>query len=298
MKQHYIPKTYLRFFEVQSKPGFVWLYGRGIEPALVNIEKVAKESDIYTFFGPGGRPTTEVEEVFARLEGAVTPILKRINQESGPLELAERERDVLSLFAAYQLMRTKAMQRAMREIITNVVRDIGDALCHPAPVARDAKDDIALEKGSMIAALEKAPGISSILLTKRLEVLRSTEEDFITSDYPATRVDPPEGASIPDFFEIFLPVGRKAALLWVHDSKEAPRHMKGSISCRFLKPSNVQAINNTTIAIAERFVFASYKSDEIRARLDRTSPRARSTVREFQMPFSRFKRFVEPISRD
>ncbi|HBB96102.1 MAG TPA: hypothetical protein DC054_11995 [Blastocatellia bacterium] len=288
MKQHYVPKTFLRSFQDPKKPSFVWVYRRRQEPIQINIINIAKEHNLYTFAEPGGQPTLEVETALARLEGAVTPLLRRINKSESGIELTREEKYVLALFSAYQYVRTPAMQRGHREkailMMRDVAAELGATFTDPPP--KDERPYSGLQKASMLEALSRAPEIALELMVRRVEILRSRDVPFITSDVPATTVGAPPGFTGPEFFEIFMPVGPKAAILFCQDSRVPILEAKINAGCRFVRPDNARTINRTTVSIAERFLFASYRDEGVRNLFDKTDRPTRASVEEFEILMS------------
>lgn len=248
------------------------------DPIRVNIANVAVEKDMYTFIGPDKRPTLEVEHVLANVESAVTPTLKRINQSISNTWITAQEKNDLAWFTAYQVARTPAMRRTVREIKLAIAKDIAAALGKTFTPPADNNDK--LEKIFMLAALDDAPRIKSLLMTRQLVVFRVNDPPFITCDYPATQVQPPKQWE-REFFEVFMPIGSKAAILWKQTADPVMLELKMNVPSHTYNLANVLAINKTSITSAERYLFASFNSGEIKKLFDRTQMPTRMIVEEF-----------------
>ncbi len=250
MKQHYLPKAaYLRFFEAPGNPGCLWLYRRGQEPILVSTEKVAKESHLYSFLTQEGELSTEVEGILGKIEDEARPILQQINAGKGDLRITAYEEIALATFAAFQAARLPARQRETGEMLAQVSRWLFQSHVANVPTFQRQVDDMIAagkqdrttdaeklraeilagrfeitpdEKFVMATLLEGAEEIVATFLMKRLTVLRSESECFLTSDYPVVNMPiadhpPMRGVGFINS-HVFMPVGTRAghsSALWL-----------------------------------------------------------------------------------
>ena len=278
VQQHYLPRgAYLTFFEDTGRPGFIWLYQRGREPVLSNMEKVAKERHLYSFVEKDGKMNTSLEKDLAELENQTRPILAKLNSGPATVELTAAEEFVLAWFVACQAVRTPAQRRVMQDLIGGML---------PPDVESEHLRDYALAgnyrveahtKFGMIIALEAAKEIVTTFLMKRLLVLRSAEVNFLTCDHPILRLTDPKA---PVWFRggflmapVFFPIGSRAALVWMHDRKKTPPRSPGErilVPSKVLPAAKVRQYTKGIISNAEDYLFACEKNPFIRKLFDKT----------------------------
>lgn len=222
VQQHYLPKSaYLSFFEVPTKPGFIYFYQRDKKTILVNVHKVAKERYLYSFVGEDGNYNFEIEEMLADLETRAKPILAKLNDSRGPLYITAEEKVLLSTFISFQAVRTPAFIKTIQDVVAGFMEIYASTFAQnqeafAAAVEKmkkvdpenfgdetDAKDlrkfildgEYEIQPKwdySKAHALKAWDHVLPCILMKKIGVLRVDGEAFITSDHPVTLVRDPK----------------------------------------------------------------------------------------------------------
>ena len=147
-RNHYIPQRYQLGFANNS--GKVWLFDRKThyyrEGAPINI---GVQRDFYTTVDNAGVSNDSVEKMLASLEGAVWPVLDRLNGRAAEIDTEDRAH--LALFVALMRTRTPAFDQ-MSNNMTNMMFQWLARARNPTPevVAEDYKK----ATGKMIAPAE------------------------------------------------------------------------------------------------------------------------------------------------
>jgi len=102
-KDHYVPRFYLKNFSPQGKHNQIYLYRRGLAPALVGIGSVACDEDYYE---------DQVDKTLSKHETQSAPIIKRL-LDAPKLDLSEKERKRLSAFVGTLANRTPNSQERL-----------------------------------------------------------------------------------------------------------------------------------------------------------------------------------------
>jgi hypothetical protein len=291
---HYLPsRAYLKFFERQAKPGSIYLYRRGKDPIPVNIEKAARERNLYV--------KDEVERALQAIEDAGEPILARLNKPGpGPvLNISGMDEAILARFVGYQATRTPAQRKVVADLHAGVLRattkfmaahdPAWESLTPPTPPGVDPQmlrrsfleggiDVTISDENLMLDALRAAEQIARIVWTKQLAVLTaSTDETFLTSDHPVALVrtaDTP--ALLGNGFlmsDVAFPIGRQAVLYWVNEDKKRPAQGPDDpvrIYVHAMSPAQIRAINKYALSHAERYLFSGEKRGSVQKLFDRT----------------------------
>lgn len=243
---HYLPRqTHLRYFEDPRRPGFIWLYKRGAEPVQVSFDNVAKERNIWP---------REVEDALTSLENATQPLLERLINEPGEARLTAEEEAIVAEFAALQFARVPAQRRVMQQLTGSVAKLQAQAQAFLAPEAFEARIEEARAKGDLPAdidvaeirrvlqspdyqviadqrygmalSLQMAESLVPTFLMKRLVVVRSEAEYFITCDTPVVQIPDPDAPPMYSggflMTHVFFPIGRRTGLIWILDDRKEP----------------------------------------------------------------------------
>jgi hypothetical protein len=143
-RNHYIPQRYQLGFA--NDAGKVWLFDRKIllyrDGAPINI---GVQRDFYTTVDGNGAPNDSVERMLASLEGAVWPVIDRLDQRGN--ELNEEDRAHVALFVAFMRTRTPAFEQ-MSSNLTNVTFQWLAKARNPTPEA--VAEDYARATGKSI----------------------------------------------------------------------------------------------------------------------------------------------------
>jgi hypothetical protein len=294
---HYLPsRAYLKFFECQTKPDFVYLYRRGREAVPVNIGKAARERNLYV--------KGEVEQALEAIERAGEPILARLN-EPGPgpiLNISGMDEAILARFVGYQATRTPAQRKVMADLHAGALKAAtrfmaahdeawGSILAQMPPVPpgvdpesvrrvfREGRYDVSVSDGNlMLDALRTAEQIARVVWTKQLAVLTAgRDETFLTSDHPVALV---RTRDTPAFYgtgflmsEVAFPIGRNAVLYWVNDEKKRPVQSPDDpvrVYVHSMSPAQTREISKYTLSHAEKYLFSSERSASVQMLFDRT----------------------------
>jgi len=281
------------------------MYQRGQDPILVNIDKVAKERHLYSFPTEDGELSTEMEKWFQTLEDASRPILERLNTGPGDVNISADEESVLATFAAFQSQRTPGHRRAVADLMVKASKALFQGYANSEAFRQSLEEHIARgenidggevrekilegdyeivadEKFAMLTALETARELIPTFLMKRLWVLRSESEYFLTCDYPVLKMGgiqlgPGRGSGFLNS-NVALAIGRRAALFWGLDGTKLPSERPDQtivVRSHRISGAEVRQIGKAVIAYAERFVFSAEKNRFAKKLFDRTerSPR-------------------------
>ncbi len=305
-QHHYIPKFYLKFFESHDKKDFIWMYQRRKDPIHVKIHNIAKERHFYSIREEDGELNTELETIFAKMEGVNNKILKKLNSARGPIFISPQEKSEISYFLAIQIVRTPAFHKLLKKLIVEMEKIHikmlfsnekaiqeklnemkNEKLVNSDISPKEMKEFILNDEWTLEIENEKnyilsesviiADKIYPMIAAKKIIILRSTSDDFITSDYPVSLISPPE---IPPLYrggilmsDILFPISRNTALLLTNQNNESYKDFKKTqTKCGYIEISSEDAsnINKTTINNAERFLFGPYSNPEIKKLFDKT----------------------------
>src|SRR2546423_656242 len=223
--EHYVPRFYLKSFQITGKPGMIYSYMRGKKPLPLSIRKVASEEDYYTLKSAEVNVDRNFPNDFLTvLENATAPVIKKLL--TGSLEdLYLSEFMTLAWFIAFLANRTPwarerlinwdktmwakrikkaaANEELFQEIVSN-----SPNLSDMTPEQIETSRQVILNKfdESLILShagpvddhfLEKAfhlsETLSSVLLMKNWTLLECpTSQVFVTSDNPVILLPPPD----------------------------------------------------------------------------------------------------------
>jgi hypothetical protein len=313
-QQHYLPQFYLRFFQAPAKPGYIFFYRREEIAVMANIRKVARQSYLYAYEDEDGKRRFEIEEFLGTVESAASPILERFNTSKGPLSITAEERETLSLFVAFQVIRTPAYMNSLRggnadfmEVVTKMHAQNKDLIEHSIQEAVaagvDVGQDLDTEKLREFAlsdeytieaehgpyflgqAIKTIEAIYPCILPKELTLLRSSSTSFITSDHPVVLL--PDSEAPPLFrggflnSDLFLPIGNYTALYFRTVAKpHSAEHSSTGLAVPVLpvSPFRTRKLNKMTLGHAENYLYASEENSAIQKLFDKTSPPTRIHV--------------------
>lgn len=304
-QHHYIPRFYLsgfvdpRILRRESRET-LWVYERGQGPRTSSPEKEARQRDFYTYLDGAAR-NTSVEEWLSVLEHDVAPIIKSVRQARR--NITDSEKELLALFVGIMRVRTPAQRRLGENRINPFVNKMlkeaaADASTFPAFFAKnydpaymenfDPKDRLLVEAlrqaildgnleqvssgpdFELSSMIEVGKKIGVLLLEMNWQLLRSErEEPFLTSDDPVINFVMDEhrnklflrqGEEQPGV-KVFFPLCSEICVLVARDRQ--PGH--GCWTSR----AAVRALNKLIIMSADRWVYASERSNKIKFLLDR-----------------------------
>jgi hypothetical protein len=116
-RNHYIPQRYQLGFA--NDAGKVWLFDRKtLQYRAGTPINIGVQRDFYTTVDGNGVPYDSVEKMLASLEGAIWPVIDRLDHRAN--EVNEEDRAHLALFVAFMRTRTPAFEQ-MSNNMTNVM---------------------------------------------------------------------------------------------------------------------------------------------------------------------------------
>ena len=212
-RNHYIPQRYQLGFA--NPAGKVWLFDRKTrhyrDGAPINI---GVQRDFYTTVDNAGVSNDSVEKMLASLEGAVWPVLDRLNRRVDEIDTEDRVH--LALFVAFMRTRTPAFDQMSNNIQNRIIQMHAKARSPtPEVVAEDYKKATgktidpaeaqkifdAIHSGEYFVAtprqnnikmmLDIATQLGQAIVTMSWTIYRTTPDcSFVTSDNPFIVVPP------------------------------------------------------------------------------------------------------------
>lgn len=319
VQQHYLPKQlYLKSFSNKDKPGYIYLYKKdNKEPILVNINNVAKERHLYSLATDEGKYDYTIEEVLAKLEGEVKPIIDKLRQNSS-MVLTGHEKNRLSEFIAFQVVRTpafinnqKAMQESMyKSFARQMVKDQKGFTAYleglkkekPQEFANidadsirkfilDGEFDIKFDEKSKYflgISLELVPDIFRLMMVKKIVVIKSRTKEFITSDFPVLLI---EDTDVPFQFrggfaysDVLLPISPETLVYLKREDKPSlVKNEKDVFEVRkySIYGKKVDEVNEVLTESAQKYIFSSFNSQSLAKSFAKTEAPQRFSVTEF-----------------
>ena len=111
--QHYVPRVYLKNFSKNNgKEGYVYCFDKQNNKSFqTNIKDIAFEKEFYDKISE--EQTTE--KTLRAIESKVDEILQKLIITKDLEKLDNTERDILSEFISYQMIRTKEMRETLKD---------------------------------------------------------------------------------------------------------------------------------------------------------------------------------------
>jgi len=323
MQQHYLPKgAYLKYFEVPRKPGFVYFYQREKGIVLASIHNVAKEKHLYSFTDKDGKLNTTLEAKLGEFEDAATPILSKLGEAAGSVQISVDEFNALMSFVSLQAVRTPAFRKTIEQSSAMMAKTVMQAYAQ----SKDSLRSI-MEKAKAHSPDESFPNTSveelqefildesrytvestgdyflgqqlklqdaafQAIVLKKIALLFSESEAYITSDHPVCLVPHP---GVPPmyggfrFSDVLFPISRRACLGLItqkHPKAITDKNQKIMVLAMKASPPQVRETNKVTMWHAENFLFASEENEKIQKLFNKTSVPTRIHM---DSPFSRKK---------
>jgi Protein of unknown function (DUF4238) len=121
-RDHLVPQFYLKNFQIDTKPGWIYSYIRGYQPIAKAIRAVAYEGGYYEIkVPPSGVPSNSVDRLLQRTETTASPIIDQLLKE--PISsLSDDQKMELSGFMALLSQRT----RFAREGFVNIFEALSE----------------------------------------------------------------------------------------------------------------------------------------------------------------------------
>jgi hypothetical protein len=298
-QQHYIPRFYLSGFcdrdiLARDRKEVIWVYERDKDMRRSSPQNEAKQRDYYTLVQNGSR-NVEIEVWLGKLEALVAPILSDLAR--APREVTDSEKQVLAVFIGTMQMRTPSGRyfsdhrtdplatKLMKEAASNPARFRAFAEENYFLPGSDkpfdleeVRQDILAGRGEeigtredfrLLSIIEIGKMIGEVLLGMSWQTFPSGEhESFLVSDDPVNsqvldlrtnRLHLRMGVATPGV-NVWFPVCRTVCLRIVKGEQ-------GGLA-RWV-PAGIRYVNKMMIMCAERFVYASERSQRIKDLVDR-----------------------------
>jgi Protein of unknown function (DUF4238) len=309
MQQHYLPKgAYLKFFEVPHKPGAVYLYQREKDIVLTGIHNVAKEKHLYSFTDMEGKLNTTLEAMLGEFENAATPILTRLGEARASLQISVDEFNTLMSFLSLQAVRTPAFRKTLEQVSAMHAKTVMQAYAQSTDSLRsimektkahrpeedfpeisvdemqkfildESRYTIEVKGGDYFLGhqMKLQDDVFHAIVLKKIALLFSESEAFITSDHPVCLVPHP---GVPPFYggfrfsDVLFPISRRACLILItQKNQKALTNKSQEVMVLAMKasPPQVRETNKVTIWHSENFLFASENNKNIQKLFNKTS---------------------------
>ncbi len=292
---HYIPRFYLKHFQIPNREGWIYSYKRETKPKALGIRSVACEENFYTLTSANVTvPRDTPDQFYKDVETAAAPIIKRL-LTSSKLALSDKEHLTLAIFIGYLAQRTPfARQKALNihtaffkkklqhlaqnkeEFLHVVVDELKLADTEKAEQYRQSylhpdknftfslKGDT--EDFSLQRVFKAAEFLTNMLLPKHLVLVEAPPSDFfITSDNPFLVLVPKpyiRGMEVsPVNADCLFPISPHRALLFSNTLQHNGVYRIG-------KKRMANWLSQFIWFGYER-LFASFSSDSIQAEFDR-----------------------------
>lgn len=322
-QHHYIPRFYLSGFVDQrilqrENREVIWVYERGKDPRPSSAANEARERDFYSY-KDGDSRSVQFETWLSKLEETVAPIINHLKTKQR--DITEVEKDWLALFAGIMQMRTPARRRLEKKrlepFVTLVMKEAAstpgtfqkfiEENYDPAYMGDfDIKDAEQVEEFrrailsgrqeqiqndpryglfSMVAVGQK---VGELLSTMNWQVIYCDgAERFLTSDDPvisfaldvtANRLHLREGVDRPNA-NVWLPLCREICIRMNKDCQSGYGHWVDA---------GIRYINKAVIMCADRWVYASERSDRVKTLLDKKGGKFSVDTVEFHFEGRKF----------
>lgn len=294
--QHFVPQMYLRAFgDPALKQGELWRYGPGFKPQLKAPKEIAWEDYFYDVARELPPEDNDLEKFYGETETIAAPYLEKLR--AGNIKLTPQEKSELSTFIA--LMRTRT--RSYREQVNAIASKMHVLAAKEMLETKGAIEDL-IEKdvvlgGERLAAEQVRSAMRAVVdgnviveqkskawtIKQALESSHQLDEligsmnwnlfdapsggAFITSDNPVVINDPlgsalgPKGYLPTRMTQLHFPVSSKYLL--TGDFLGPNETVQQTSADRLAK------YNRNQILSAHKEVYAPFKSDELRADIDR-----------------------------
>jgi hypothetical protein len=215
--QHYVPQFLLRNFCDES--GRLFVFDKATERTFrASTRGIAAEAWFYDFIDTDGNRQS-LEYFLGRLEANVSGILAGVLEKGSLAHLSNDDRVYVSLFAAVQQLRVKAVRQRMQSLNDGILRVLAGRGIGPGDAVPGMSDSDLKRVG--IARIQDAKKTAKFFFDKAW-ILRQAPYDrpFWISDNPITIhnvVEPSQRGLGSPGVEILLPISRRFSICFLCD---------------------------------------------------------------------------------
>jgi hypothetical protein len=137
--QHYVPQFLLRGFTNEN--GQVFVFDMATDRTFpASPRGVAAEARFYDFIDGSGAPHS-LEHFLGSMEAKVAGIIGGVLDRQSLGHLTRDDRVFISLFAAVQQLRVKAVRQRMQSLNAGILRVLAERGIEPGDVVQEMNDD-------------------------------------------------------------------------------------------------------------------------------------------------------------
>ena len=259
--QHYVPQFLLKNF-YSKDINHIWCYDKTFKNTEErSISKVASENYFYDTIA--GQEEGSLEYLLSKAETETAPIISKIIKTKKIEILTIDEKEILALFIALQLNRTKSAFKnyeRFNEYFFGKIKEIYNAFNLEHDFGEKTKKEVWLSNFS------DTPIFASILINK-LWFLLESDSKFYTSDNPVVlqnSINRKEHRGTlglnSDGIEIYFPLSDSLAIILLCERVYGALRGK---KLPLMMPENIENMNALQVIYSERFIFSSQNNFEL-----------------------------------
>jgi hypothetical protein len=216
--QHYVPQFLLCGFT--NEKGQLFVFDKAAEKTFPTSPRgVAAEARFYDFVDSNGDPQS-LEYFLGSMEAKAAAIIRGILERHSLGHLTRDDRVSVSLFAAVQQLRVKAVRQRMQSLNAGILQVLAERGIDPGDLVREMNDDDL--KRQAIARIQMAKKTAEYFFNKVWILRRAPDHrPFWISDNPIALhniVEPSQQALNSPGVEIQLPISRQFSICFLCDN--------------------------------------------------------------------------------
>lgn len=258
--QHYVPVLYLKWFGIngiEGRKSQIYFYDKVQQKhGKIAADKIAYENNYYDI--ENEEHTKIIEDFFAMVESSLSPLFDRIcksvtaiNSEERKIHISEEDRKLLSVYVAFQKIRTPNFRGYLNECYETVKEVIPDK-----SVEYDKKD-IQRIHARIILKPEMSNYYANFLDDRNaVFILNTTETPFYTSDNPAFFFHRKSNSELDPDTSLFFPLNPYVAVEFFHKNHKR----RYDCECLVIKQNEsavAKMYNKYNLMQCSRFVFSN-----------------------------------------